>query len=297
MLCMVEHAHSHDNIDWDARLADLRQVDELVAPETRQLVASLLRAEDRRVVEIGAGAGGTAAAFAAELGRRDPGGAGVVVVDSAPQLLAEATRRARCSVSADVEVRGVRADAAGPELAEAVGEQVDLVHAAFAVHHLPDQVAGLRRLAGLARPGGRVAIVETGLPPRVLPWDVGLGEPGLEERLTATDDEWFRRMRAEMEGAVRLPVGWGSAMREAGLQDVETRSYLVDRPAPLDENVRGAVVGRLAHLQRHAAERVGAEDAAVLERLLDPDDPHYAGNREDLYYLAAHSVIVGTVPE
>ncbi|MHA6798616.1 class I SAM-dependent methyltransferase [Bounagaea algeriensis] len=293
---MAEHTHSHDNIDWDERLADLRQVDELVAPETRQLAASLLRAEDRRVVEIGAGAGGTAAAFAEELGRREPTGAGVLVVDSAPQLLAEATSRARRSASADVEVRDVHADAADPGLAEAVGERADLVHAAFAVHHLPDQLAGLRRLAGLARPGGRVAIVETGVSPRVLPWDVGLGEPGLEERLAATNYEWFRRMRADMEGAVRLPVGWGSAMREAGLQDVRTWSYLIDRPAPLDENTRDVVLGRLEHLHRHAAERVGAEDAAVLERLLDPEDPHYAGNREDLYYLAANTVVVGTVP-
>lgn len=291
-------AHSHDNVDWDARLRRLRADDEFTTPEITRLVQTLLLPTDRTVVEVGSGAGGTAAKFASTLAQRDAPAGTVTVVDSAPQLLAEATRYARCSAAARVEVRGVRADAAAPELVEAIDEPADLVYAAFAVHHLPDQVAGLRRLARLARPNGRVAIVETGLSPRVLPWDVGVGEPALEERLVAaTNNDWFRQLRADMPGAVPMPFGWGRALSEAGLVDVDTWTYLVDRPAPVDDITRDAVLRRLNMLRNHAEDRVAAEDLNALDRLLDPADEQFVGGRDDVYYLAANTVIVGRVPE
>lgn len=286
--------HSHDNIDWDAHLQRLREADELNAPETAELVARLLRADDRTVLEIGAGAGGTAAAFAAALG--DTGGE-VVVVDTAPELLAAAAERAG-SVSDRVAVHAVQADAAADGLAEAVAQtgaptQADLVFAAFVVHHLPDQLAGLRRLAQLVRPGGQLAIVEFGLPTRVLPDDLGIGEPGLEARLISAHDQWFRRMRAEMDGSVRMPVGWGTALAEAGLTGVRSWSYLVDRPAPLDALGRSAVLRRLQLLRRHAEEFVDQDDLRTLDELLDEGGEHYVGNRDDVYFLATHTVHVG----
>lgn len=78
--------HSYDNIDWDARLERLRDTDALTAPETAELVKRLLRPEDRSVVDVGAGAGGSAAAFAKALSGI---GDTVIVVDSAPELLAD----------------------------------------------------------------------------------------------------------------------------------------------------------------------------------------------------------------
>ncbi|KAA5837184.1 class I SAM-dependent methyltransferase [Saccharopolyspora hirsuta] len=287
--------HSHDNIDWDAHLQRLREADELTAPETAERVARLLRPSDRTVLEIGSGAGGTAAAFAAALA--DSGGE-VVVVDTAPELLAAAADRAG-AVSDRVTVHAVQADAAEDGLVEAVAQagaptQADLVYAAFVVHHLPDQLAGLRRLAELVRPGGRLAIVEFGLQTRVLPDDVGLGEPGLEGRLIAGREQWFRQMRAEMTGTTRLPVGWGTALAEAGLSDVRSWSYLVDRPAPLDEIGRSAVLRRLGLLRRHAEEFLDPADLAALDQLLDETGEHYAGNRDDVYFLTANTVHVGT---
>lgn len=286
--------HSHDNIDWDAHLHRLREADELTAPETAELVAGLLRPDDRTVLEIGSGAGGTAAAFAAALA--DSGG-DVIVVDTAPELLSAAAERAG-TVTDRVAVHPVQADAASDDLVEAVARagasaQADLVFAAFVVHHLPDQLAGLRRLAELVRPGGRLAIVEFGLQTKVLPDDVGLGEPGLEGRLTAARDQWFRRMRGEMAGSVRLPVGWGRALAGAGLTDVRSWSYLVDRPAPLDGTGRSAVLRRLHLLRRHAEEFLAPADLQALDQLLDETGEHYAGNRDDVFYLTANTVHVG----
>ncbi|PKW14537.1 class I SAM-dependent methyltransferase [Saccharopolyspora spinosa] len=290
--------HSHDNIDWDEHLQRLRDGDELNAPEIAELVAQLLRPTDRTVIEVGAGAGGTAAAFAAALA--DAGGV-LTVVDAASQLLAAAGDRVK-RVSDRVEVHAVQADAAEDSLVEALERagapvKADLVFAAFVVHHLPDQLAGLRRLTKLVRPGGRLAVVEFGLETRVLPPDVGLSEPGLEARLIAAREDWFRQMRAEMTGSVRLPMGWGKALSKAGLAEVRSWSYLVDRPAPVSGTGRQAVLRRLQFLRRDAENRVGPADLAALDQLLDESGEHYAGNRDDVYYLAANTVHLGTRPE
>lgn len=291
-------SHSHDNIDWDEHLQRLREADELNAPEIAELVAQLLHQTDRTVIEIGAGAGGTAAAFAAALA--DSGGS-LTIVDSAAQLLAAAGAHAK-QVSDRVDLHAVHADAAEDSLLEALEQagaptQADLVFAAFVVHHLPDQLAGLRRLANLVRPGGRLAIVEFGLATKVLPPDVGLGEPGLEARLVAAREEWFWEMRAEMAGSVRMPMGWPKALSEVGLTDVRSWSYLVDRPAPVSGAARAAVLRRLHFLRRDADSRVRPADLAALDQLLDESGEHYAGNRDDVYYLTANTVHLGTRPE
>lgn len=299
---MAGHSHSHDNIDWDEHLQRLRAADEFNAPELEELVDKLLNPGDRTVIEIGAGAGGTAAAFAAALSGAD---AELTIVDTAEQLLAAAGERAveaAGETGADVAVHTVRADAADDALAGEITKagatsRADLVYAAFVVHHLPDQLAGLRRLADLVRPGGRLAIVEFGLQTKVLPADIGIGEPGLEARLIAAREESFQQMRSDMEGCVRLPMGWNRALAEAGLADARSWSYLVDRPAPLDEAGHTAVLRRLELFRRHADERVSAEDLATLDALLDPSDEHYAGTREDLYYLSANTVHVATKPK
>jgi hypothetical protein len=49
-------------------------------------------------------------------------------------------------------------------------------------------------------------------------------------------------------------------------------------------------------LRRDADERLAAEDVEALNQLLDPEGEHYAGNRDDLYYLSANTVHVGTKP-
>ena len=289
--------HSHDNMDWDAHLQRLRERDELRAPETAELAGELLRPEDRVVVDIGAGAGGSAAAFAESLA--GSGGA-VTIVDSAPELLSEAVARAQRSAGSGVEVRSVTADAASDELVDAVrsinGGGADLVFASFFVHHLPDQLAGLRRLAELLAPGGRLAVLEAGLEPRVLPWDVGFAEPGLEGRLVAARGEWFRRMREEIPGSVRLPVGWSEALSQAGLQEVGSWSSLIDRPAPVSGVALSVVLGHLEWLREDAEQRVSDDDVRAIDALLDPESPQYAEKRRDLGYLRADTVHVGTRP-
>ena len=89
----------------------------------------------------------------------------------------------------------------------AAGPGADLVWASGSVHHAGDQQRAVDTLAGLLAPGGRLALAEGGLPLRCLPWEVGVGEPGLEIRLDAAQDRWFARMRGHSRGRCRCRTG------------------------------------------------------------------------------------------
>jgi hypothetical protein len=163
------------------------------------------------------------------------------------------------------------------------------------VHHLGDQQAGVTALAGLLAPGGRLALAEGGLKPRHLPWELGVGEPGLEVRFEAAQDTWFGRMRATLPGSKSMPYGWTTALSRAGLTGVTTRSKLIEQPPPVDEKTRD----RILHMFTNRVERllpsglVPPKDAHAWHRLLDPKDTLWLGHREDLYWLEARSVHIG----
>lgn len=128
---------------------------------------------------------------------------------------------------------------------------------------------------------------------RCLPWDLGVGEPGLQDRLIAAHGTWFHRMRTEMPGAVRLTVGWNQVLADAGLSGVTAFSFLVDVPAPLTDVGRAAVINWLAWMTRAASELLDPADVATLNRLLDEHDPAYVGRRDDIFLLKASTVYLG----
>ncbi|HEV2781386.1 MAG TPA: methyltransferase [Actinophytocola sp.] len=287
--------HTHDGIDWPSRLAAFRRIDELQEPVMRTVAERLIELTPARatVADIGPGAGGMSTALAMAMGKR--GGGTVVLVDAVPELLsasAEQVRRAVTSLPEQVDVRAIRVDAASDELTSLLSD-VDLVWASRVVHHLPDQQDGINRLTRLLAPGGWLAISEGGLGTRCLPWDLGVGEPGLGDRLEAAGAAWFADMRSGMPGSVRLPVGWTQALADAGLVGVSSFSYLIDLPAPPSERVRQSVVDWLSWVAGVAAERLGEADQAALVRLLDPDDPAFVGARDDVFILTASTIHLG----
>lgn len=284
-------AHTHDDIDWAERLAQLRMADALdagaLAPVARRLVGGL---PDRpAVVDVGCGAGGMSVLFARELAQA--GGGTVVLLDATPALL-DAARRSVAEAAGDgVEVVSVHGDLGDPGLAGQV-PAADLVWASGVVHHVGDQQAALRTLAGLLQPGGVVAIGEGGLEMRCLPWDLGVGRPGLEQRLLAARAEWFAGMRAGLPGSVAMPYGWPRALREAGLEDVESFGALVDHPMPGSDLVREYVVHRIAWLAE-SADQLAADDRAAVAALTDPDSPDFLGLRDDLFLFGAKAIHCG----
>ncbi|MEV6828429.1 class I SAM-dependent methyltransferase [Amycolatopsis sp. NPDC051102] len=289
--------HTHDDIDWADRLSQLRMADtldaEALTPIARRLVSGL--PEHPTVVDVGCGAGGMSVLFARELARR--GGGTVVLVDATPKLLAEAQRAVAEAAAGSggpaagaVEVVGLLGDLADPGLDVPAA---DLVWASGVVHHVGDQQAALRTLAGLLRPGGVLAIAEGGLELRCLPWELGVGRPGLEQRLHAARAAWFARMRGGLPGSVAMPYGWTRALREAGLSDVESFGALIDHPMPGSDLLREYVVHRIGWLADWAAEWLDADDRAAVATLTDPQSPHFLGHRDDLYLFGAKAIHSG----
>jgi SAM-dependent methyltransferase len=261
------------------------------------LAQHLVRPTDRLAVDVGCGGAGMTEALSARMtaGR-------VVAVDGDADVLAAARDRIGLlrsdnhNVHARIVFVHADLDAGTGAMAAALSEPVDLLWASASVHHLGDQQAAVNGLADLLASGGRLALAEGGLRPRTLPWDLGIGDAGLEVRLDAANDLWFARMRADLPGSVRMPYGWPEALRRAGLIEVTTRTTLVERPTPLSDDNRADVIARLAWQLHRLADLLDADDVAAWRRLLDADDEMWLGRRNDLFCLEARSVHIGHKP-
>lgn len=277
---------NHDH-DWDA-LADMLEGEaETMRPYIDGAAAWLRErtGEVRRVLDVGSGPG----VMAVLLAQTFPD-AEVVAVDGSSELLARAAKRA-AAAGVRVTVREARL----PEEVADLGE-ADLVWAGQFVHHLGDQQAALESLGGLLRPGGVLAVVEGGLPMRCLPRDFGIGRPGLQARLDVVSEDAFTAMRADQPGAVDTVEAWSEMLGRAGLLDATSRTFLVDRPAPLPEVARAHVhrtLARQAHRASELMDTANTEDTATLAKLLDADDPAGVLSRSDLFFLTAKTVHAG----
>ncbi|WP_406253282.1 class I SAM-dependent methyltransferase [Streptomyces atratus] len=284
------HGHHHDagDIDWDVMGPQLEQEAEVSRPQyeaAARWIAGLPTAPKvRRVLDIGSGPGVITCLLAEMFPEAE-----VVAVDGTPALL-ERTRNQAERLGLGDRVRTHEAD-----LPEGLGglEEADLIWVGNALHHMGDQRAVLAGFAALLRPGGTVALVEGGLQPRRLPRDIGIGRPGLEARLEAINAARFEDMRAALPGATRETEDWSALFTAVGLAPQGTRSFLLDLPAPLSDRARDHVVTEFARRRQMFEEELTAEDIAVLDRLLDPDDPAGLLRRPDVYLLSARTVHLG----
>ncbi|MEU0360351.1 class I SAM-dependent methyltransferase [Streptomyces cyaneofuscatus] len=294
------HAHSHSHthgsgaagagteFDWDVMGSMLEQEAELNSgpyEEAARWIAALPTAPKvRRVLDIGSGPGVVSCLLAEVFPEAE-----VVAVDPTPALLERTEARAR-RLGLSGRVQTLEAEL--PKDADRLGE-ADLIWAGNSLHHMGDQRAALAGFAGLLRPGGTVALLEGGLPTRRLPRDLGIGRPGLEARLDAAFAARFDRMRSELPDARRETEDWSALIAAVGLTPQGTRSFLLDLPAPLSAPAREHVITKLTREYEVFGELLDADDRAVLERLLDPEDPAGVHHRSDVYLLTARTVHLG----
>lgn len=281
---MAGHQHTPD-VDWAEVVDQLSHSADVWRPVGEQIVDWLGLDEGAHVADVGCGAGGMTALLAGAVG---PSGR-VYAMDGEPALLEATATRCR------QQGYGDRVVAIQQDLATGVPETepLDLVWAAHVAHHLPDQQRAIAALAGMLADGGRLALSEGGLRLACLPWDLGVGEPGLEDRLHAAEDAWFVRMRASIPGSVRAPVGWPAVLRAAALTDVTARSFLLDLPSPVSHDVVRYIVSSLQHRVDRAMEDLHPDDLAAWQRLLDPHGDAYLARRDDLYCLRVDTVHFG----
>ncbi|WP_405406463.1 class I SAM-dependent methyltransferase [Streptomyces sp. NBC_01104] len=284
------HAHHHDPAapDWDVMAPLLEQNAELSSEqytEAARWIAGLPDAPKvRRVLDIGSGPGVISCLLAEAFPEAE-----VVAVDSTPALL-ERTRDRAEWLGLGGRVTTLHADI--PDALAELG-RADLIWAGNALHHMGDQRAVLAGFAALLRPGGTVALVEGGLQPRQLPRDLGFGRPGLEARMEAVQAELFEEMRADLPDARRENEDWAALFAAVGLTPQGTRSFLLDLPAPLGDVARDHVIAEFTRRRDGLADRLEADDHAVLDRLLDPEDPAGLRQRPDTFLLLARTVHLG----
>jgi SAM-dependent methyltransferase len=277
------------DVDFGTHAHELEGGDLLRFPVTAQIARELPVPGGAVVADVGCGTGGMTLLLAERVG---PGGR-VFAVDREPVLLQRVRERAEAAGLAD---RVTTVPATIDELPGVLPEPSALVWASHVVHHSGDQTAALRALAAALAPGGMLAVAEGSPPPRRLPWDVGVGRPGIEMRLQAAIAEWFAAMRAGLPGSVRDPRGWPAMLRDAGLSDVTARGWLLHLPAPLSKERLAVVLNALAGHVERARPWLAEDDLASWERLLDEGGSDWLGRRDDVEMVAVEMVYLGRRP-
>jgi SAM-dependent methyltransferase len=280
---MTHTHHDHHAVDWAQRGTDLVADGEVNAPMVDQALSWLAGRvpHARQVVDVGSGPGVAAVSIARMLP-----GARVLAADGAAALLDLARERAaRFGVADRVDTREVALPGGLADLPDA-----DLVWVSGVAHHMPDPAQAVKDLAARLRPGGVLALREGGLPLRFLP---GHADRGLTARMNVINDELADRGEHPM-GAIEAPRAWPDLLREAGLAGVTSKTFLLDLPAPLDQQARGRLLLNLRMAGEMIAELLSAEDRAHLARLTDDHDPESVLHRPDVFMLRAATIHIGT---
>jgi SAM-dependent methyltransferase len=267
-----DRAHHHAGDESDADLAELLDLDaEVLHGYLSELTAWIRRlAGDppaRRILDLGSGTGTGTLAL---LQRFD--GAEVTAVDSSAAMLARLTAKAgELGLAGRVHPVLADLDAGWP----AVGP-LDLVWAANSMHHLADPDGVLGAIRAALRPGGVLALMELDTFPRFLPDDIGFGRPGLEERC-------FAALAGDLaEELPHLGGDWRSRLSGAGFTVVAERHFMVEPAPPLPAATGRYAQASLRRLRSGLGDRLGADDRAALDTLIDGDGPQSVLRRDDL---------------
>jgi SAM-dependent methyltransferase len=251
--------------------------------QDRAMIEALGVAADAQVLDAGCGKGNHVRLFAERC--RD---GRVAALDISPDAIAGIRGR---FANSEIEARITTHEADVLKLPFEVAT-FDLAWSSHTMHVLNDPIAGVRELARVVKPGGRVAIREDGYSMRCLPLDIGVGEPGIESRIQAAFTKWFA---ADRLARGRVPFGWQRVLENAGLRQVSATSFLFQLSPPFSPM-------QTAYLRRFLRgkadlEHLGADDKATLVRITEPGNPADVLSRDDLHVTDVSTVYVGSVQE
>ncbi|MGQ9774523.1 class I SAM-dependent methyltransferase [Chloroflexus sp.] len=263
--------------------------DQVFAPVEAEMLAWLDLPPGARILDAGCGPGVMAARFTAVVGPSGQGDA----LDQNPQAL----ERAREYLAGSPHAERVQLHQGDLLRLPFDDESFDPAWTSFVLHHIPDPVAAARELRRVVRPGGRVVVRETGVPLRMLPFDLGIGEPDLQDRLRVAHNRWFNTIRYAEPVDAPYPFGWSQVLRDAGCQGVTVRTFWLEL-LPSFTAVQEQFL--LDSVQRHLDKPelralLDPADVETVTQLTDPASPYYLLARLDLHVLAGLSLYVGTV--
>jgi SAM-dependent methyltransferase len=279
------HKHSHGDFYFSG-LAELLDLDAEVLHEylsaatgwVRDLAADL---PARRILDLGCGTGTAALALAARFPDAD-----VTAVDRSAELLAH-LRAKTAGLGLTGRLHTVEADLDGPW--PDFGP-VDVAWIAMALHHLADPSEALAKMFACIRPGGLLVVAEITSSLRFLPGDVGVGRPGLEERLDAIFDDLHHA------ALPHLGADWGLLMSQAGFSVEAERRFDIDLTPPLPAAAGRYIQGTLRRGRVQLEENISADDLAALDVLIAADGPLSVRHRQDLAIRGSRTLWAGRRP-
>ena len=184
----------------------------------------------------------------------------------------------------------VQADGAHPCFRDGV---FDLIWTCNTINHLGKPVEALRKLGDSLRPGGRLALAQSGLlPDMFFAWDAPLEDAVRAACHRAYRDRYALALddTAGVRGLVRL-------VQAAGFGSVRTRTYVVERVQPLAQADRDYL--QHAIFEGAWGEKVlpylSADERARLKRTCDPEAPDYCLDRSDFHHIQTLTVCEGRV--
>jgi SAM-dependent methyltransferase len=258
----------------------LRLFNAFAEPELRQAIGALNLAPGMRVLDAGCGTG-EALSWLHEL--IAPNGA-VVGVDLSAAHLGAACRHLGPGVTI------LQADLVEAPLTP---QSFDLIWCVNTIHHLRDPLQGVKRLASLLRPGGRIALGQSSfLPDMYFAWDARL------ERLTNEAVRSYYRERYGLDEsdltAVRAMLG---LLHRAFLRHVSIRTIVIERTAPLGPSDRAYLLEAI--FRQTWGERLrpylSPADYAELSALCNPEHSQFALRRADFHFLQTFTLGVAEI--
>jgi SAM-dependent methyltransferase len=261
--------------------AKLRHFNAFAQAELKSLISGLGVAPGARVLDVGCGTGEAVGWFSESVG---PTGTTVGI-----DLSTAHTQVAR--VTAPTSAVIAQANLLKAPFAPGT---FDLIWCVNTINHLRDQLDGVKGLATLLRPGGRIALGQSGLLPEMFfAWDARL------ERLTREADRAYYLNRYGLEErdttAVRGLVG---LMRRAGLREVQARTVVIERTAPLSKSDADYLFETI--FKGTWGERLRpylpVKDYDELLRLCDPHSAEFALQRPDFHFLQTFTLVTA-VPD
>jgi SAM-dependent methyltransferase len=258
----------------------LRAFNAFAEPELRRAIGALNLAPGMRVLDAGCGTG-EALSWLHELVK--PTGS-VVGVDLSAAHIEAARRRLRPGVTI------LQADLLDAPLA---AQSFDFIWCVNTIHHLCDPLQGVKRLASLLRPGGRIALGQSSLlPDMYFAWDARL------ERLTNEAVRSYYRERYGLDEreltAVRGIIG---LLQRAVLREVTIRTTVIQRTAPLATADRDYLLEAI--FRQTWGERLrpylSSADYDELSALCDPEHSQFALRRPDFHFLQTFTVAVAGI--
>jgi SAM-dependent methyltransferase len=260
--------------------AKLRRFNAFAEPEIRVLIRSLELKPGMHILDAGCGTGEALNWLSSEV---KPSGS-VVGIELATAHVAAA----RTHASPTIQIH--QADLFEFSMKHA---SFDLVWCVNTINHLTNPVDGVRHLAKLLRPKGRLALGQSSLlPDMYFAWDARL------ERVTNEAVRSYYRDRYHLEeqdlAPVRAIVG---ILHRANLQKITARTIVIERLGPLDAATASYLTEAIFRdtWGEHLRPYLSSADYTELSRLCDPQHPRFALRRPDFHFLQSFTLAVAEV--